>query len=67
MISGDTDMRIFVDSHRSANHYLQKEDFQPYDQQRVDLIGRKSLKVRKNSLEEPKPMQIDDNYIASKS
>jgi hypothetical protein len=44
MISCDTDLRIFVDTHKSANHFLAKEEFQPYEQkQRVDLIIRKAV------------------------
>ena len=27
MISCDTDLRIFVDTHKSANHFLAKEEF----------------------------------------
>ena len=40
MISSDTDLRIFVDSHKSTNQFLMKEEFAPYEKQRVDLIGR---------------------------
>jgi hypothetical protein len=57
IISSDTDIRIFVDTHKSMNQFPLKEDFQPYEQKpRVDLISRKS--------EEKGPMiVIDENYM----
>jgi len=64
MISCDTDLRIFVDTHKSANHFLAKEEFQPYEQkQRVDLIIRKAVDPDQSVAKHV----IDDNYILSRS
>jgi hypothetical protein len=42
MISPETDTRIFIDSNKSLtnSYFFQKEKFQPYKQERVDVMSR---------------------------
>ncbi len=45
MISSDTDIKIFIDEHKSTNAYfLQKEDFRDFVQNKVDVMGRSNIK-----------------------
>jgi hypothetical protein len=45
MISSDTDIKIFIDAHKSTNAYfLQKEEFRDFQQKQVDVMGRSNIK-----------------------
>ncbi len=47
MISSETDVRIFIDSHKSSNSYFfQKEMFIPYKQETVDVMARSKQVVK---------------------
>ena len=65
MISSDIDLRIFIESNRSVNGFIQKEEFQPYSQSKVDIRDR----VRKRTTQDTTPaeIKIDDNYINTSS
>lgn len=34
MVNSETDLRIFIDTHRSANAIMQKEHYQEYEEHR---------------------------------
>ena len=52
MISGDTDIRIFIEHNRSENNGLAKERFQGYDD--VQEVGTNKKASRKVDLTVPK-------------
>jgi hypothetical protein len=75
MISPETDTRIFIDGNKSTtnSYFFQKEKFQPYKQERVDVMSRSKLNTPKeeamgfehvvSSMLGGQNTVIDENYI----
>lgn len=75
MISPETDTRIFIDGNKSTtnSYFFQKEKFQPYKQERVDVMSRSKLTTPKeeamgfehvvSSMLGGQNTVIDENYI----
>ena len=68
MISSDIDLRIFIESNRSVNGFIQKEEFQPYSQSKVDIRDRVRKRTQDTAAgKTPADIKIDDNYINTSS
>jgi len=39
-VSSELDLKIFIDNNRSSNQVFQKEEFQEYSKEHLDVIGR---------------------------
>jgi hypothetical protein len=72
MVSSDTDIKIFIDAHKSSNSFLLKEEFVPYDlesdgsrgQKKESLIDKIKNNVNKTSNGEFEGASlINDDYI----
>jgi hypothetical protein len=72
MISSDTDIKIFIDAHKSSNSFLPKEEFVPYDidseeprgPKKESLIDKIKNNVARASNGEFEGVSlINDNYI----
>jgi hypothetical protein len=72
MVSGDTDIRIFIEHNRSENNGLVKEKFQGYDD--IQEVGTNKRASRKVDLSVPKKnnqasfapgINIQENYMGA--
>lgn len=66
MVNGETDVKIFIDSNRSQNHFLQKEAFQEFEQAPGRRSTRSSQEVTfeiTQRLTQIECSVIDEDYI----
>jgi hypothetical protein len=68
MISNETDIRIFIEHHRSNNQYYQKIKFEPYIEEEVSKLKPIVTSATMSTRDKPKAglnskIMIDENYI----
>ena len=72
MISNETDIRIFIEHHRSNNQLYSKVKFEPYTEEEVSKLRPITTSATMLSRDKPKTeinskITIDENYIEKQS